>query len=168
MGTPSVSNTLQRRMPILLAIGLGLLLTAMSIGIARAGANCTVSVDPATVPVGGQYVVSGNFGGAEVHIVRGENVAPPEDSEPVVTTPQGQDSFSVTITAGPGSEGIWTVWGLIPATECGDSALVTVTAVPDTATGTSGSPLASAIGVVLLALGVLSLPHAAAMRRRSS
>ena len=42
--------------------------------------------------------------------VRGENANPSEDSEPVAIVPQSQASFAVTITAGPGSEGVWTVW----------------------------------------------------------
>ena len=99
------------------------------------------------MPVGGQFVVSGNFGAnAEVHLVQGENVNPPEDSEPVYTSPPNRSSFEATITMGPGSEGVWTVWGLIFATECGDSALVTVTAVPDTAMDASGWPMATALG----------------------
>ena len=130
-----------------LAIALGLLLTAWLAGTARAGGDCTITVEPDTVPVGGQFVVSGNFGaGAEVHVVRGESVNPPEDSEPVYTSPQNRSSFEATITMGPGSEGVWTVWGLIFATECGDSAQVTVTAVPDTAMDASGWPMATAVG----------------------
>ena len=132
------------------------MLALLAAETAQAGGNCSISVEPETVAVGQQYVVSGNFGGAEVHLVRGENVATPEDSEPVATTAQG-DSFEVTITAGPGSEGIWTVWGFIEGSECGDSALVTVTAVPDTSMDASGWPLATSVGALLLALAMGSL-----------
>jgi hypothetical protein len=168
MGTPTLSTAIRRGMPIMLAIALGLLMTAWVTGTARAGGNCSVTVDPETVPVGGQYVVSGNFGGAEIHLVRGENVSTPEDSQPVATVPQSQASFDVTITAGPGSEGVWTVWGFIEGSECGDSALVTVTGVPDTAMDAGGLPLATAVGALLLALATASLFLIRASRRQPS
>jgi len=155
MGTPNASITVHRRLPLLIAIALGLLMTAWLTGTARAGGNCNISVDPDTVPVGGQFVVSGNFGAAaEVHAVRGTSGSLPEDSEPVYTSPQDRSSFVATITMGPGTEGVWTVWGLIFATECGDSAQVTVTAVPDTAIDAKGWPLATALGALLLALAM--------------
>ena len=47
------------------------------------------------------------------------------------------------------------MWGIIPATECGDSALVTVTAVPDTAMDASGWPVTIVLGTLLLALALL-------------
>ena len=156
MGTPTLSSAFRRPLPLMLAIALGLLLTAWLAGTARAGGNCSITVTPDTVPVGGQFVVSGNFGaGAEVHLVRGTSGSLPEDSEPVYTSPQNRSSFEATITMGPGSEGVWTVWGLIFATECGDSALVTVTAVPDTAMDASGWPMATSVGALLLALAWL-------------
>ena len=167
MGTPFASTTFHRRLPLLIAAVLGVLSALLLAGTARAGGGCTISVDPETVAVGGQYVVSGNFGGAEIHLVRGENVNTPEDSEPVATTPQG-DSFEVTITAGPGSEGIWTVWGFIEGSECGDSALVTVTAVPDTAMDASGWPLATGVGTLMLALAMASLLRLSAAARQES
>ena len=149
MGTPNASITVHRRLPLLIAIALGLLMTAWLTGTARAGGNCSISVDPDTVPVGGQFVVSGNFGaGAEVHVVRGTSGSLPEDSEPVYTSPQDRSSFEATITMGPGTEGVWTVWGLIFATECGDSAQVTVTAVPDTAIDAKGWLLATGLGAI--------------------
>jgi hypothetical protein len=156
MGTPTLSTAFRRPLPLLLAIALGLLLTAWLAGPARAGGGCTISVEPDAVPVGGQFVVSGNFGaGAEVHLVRGTSGSLPEDSEPVYTAPQGQGSFEATITMGQGTEGEWTVFGLIFATECGDSALLTVTAVPDTAMDASGWSMATALGGLLLALALL-------------
>ena len=69
---------------------------------------------------------------------------------------------------GPGSEGVWTVWGFIFATECGDSAQVTVTAVPDTAVGGSDWSLATAVGALLLALAMASVLAAGAPRRTQS
>ena len=99
MGTPTLSTTLRRPLPLMLALALGLLLTAWLAGPARAGGNCSITVTPDTVPVGGQFVVSGNFGAnAEVHLVQGENVNPPEDSEPVYTVPLNRSSFEATIT----------------------------------------------------------------------
>ncbi len=156
MGTPTLLTAVRRPLPLMLAIALGLMLTAWVTGTARAGGNCSISVDPDTVPVGGQFVVSGNFGaGAEVHLVRGENANPPEDSQPVYTSPQNRSSFQATITMGQGTDGVWTVWGILPATECGDSAVVTVTGVPDTAMDASGWPLATAVGALLLVLALL-------------
>jgi hypothetical protein len=158
MGTPTLSTTLRRPLPLMLAVALGLLMTAWAASTARAGGNCSITVEPDTVPVGGQIVVSGNFGaGAEVHLVRGTSGSLPEDSEPVYTSPQNRSSFEATITMGPGTEGAWTVWGLIFATECGDSAQVTVTAVPDTAIDASGWPLATAVGALLLILAMARL-----------
>jgi len=153
----------------MLAIVLGLLMTAWAGSTARAGGNCSITVEPDTIPVGGQFVVSGTFGaGAEVHLVRGTSGSIPEDSEPVYTAPQGQASLQATITMGEGTEGEWTVWGLIFATECGDSALLTVTAVPDTAADASGWAPASIVGALLLVLAVPTLVLATASRRRRS
>jgi hypothetical protein len=168
MGTPTASTTFHRRLPVLLGLVLGVVFALLLAGTAQAGGNCSISVDPETVPEGGQYVVSGNFGGAEIHIVRGENVATPEDSEPVVTVPLNRTTFEVTITAGPGSVGVWTVWGFIEGSECGDSALVTVTSVPDTSMDESGLLMATAVGASLLVLAIASLlPVRASKRQRS-
>lgn len=121
------------------------------------GGGCTITVEPATVADGGQVTVSGDFGGAEVHFVQGENASPPEDSEPVATTPVDQASFSVTITMLPGSVGTWTVWAFIEGSECGDSAMLTVTAatVPNTA-ARPASPMPELLGALLLVLGAAS------------
>jgi hypothetical protein len=54
------------------------------------------------------------------------------------------------------TQGTWTVWGFIPATECGDSAILNVTGtVPDTAM--AGPDARSILGVLLLALAALGL-----------
>ena len=127
--------------------------------VSVAGGGCTITVEPTTVADGGQVTVSGDFGaGAEIHFVQGENASPPEDSEPVATIPMNQSSFSVTITMLPGSVGTWTVWGLIPASECGDSAILTVTAatVPNTAAPPLTLQGAEVLGALLLILGAVS------------
>ena len=113
--------------------------------------GCVVTVQPATVAVGQQFTVAGNFGGAQVYIVGGAGASPAEDATPAATTPAGT-SFSVTFTAEAGDVGQHTVWGLIEGSECGDSDDLTVTAtVPDTAMPTMSGELALA-GVVLLLL----------------
>jgi hypothetical protein len=123
------------------------------------GGGCTITVSPATVADGGEVTVSGDFGGAEIHFVQGENASPPEDSEPVATTPVDQASFSVTITMLPGSVGTWTVWGFIEGSECGDSAILTVTAatVPNTADRPAALPVLAVLGAMLLVLGAASV-----------
>ena len=123
------------------------------------GGGCTITVSPATVADGGEVTVSGDFGGAEIHFVQGENASPPEDSEPVATTPVDQASFSVTITMLPGSVGTWTVWAFIEGSECGDSAILTVTAatVPNTADRPAALPVLAVLGAVLLVLGAASV-----------
>ena len=159
MGTWFVSTLLHRRLPIALAGIIGLLMALLLAGTARAGGECQISIEPSTIAAGGSFVVSGNFGAnAEVHIVPGEDAAFPEDSEPVYTVPLDRSSFSATITMASDTEGTWTVWGFIPATECGDSAILTVTGtVPDTAVVTDGRGAWSALGALLLALALLSL-----------
>ena len=156
MGTPTLSTTLRRPLPLMLALALGLLLTAWLAGTARAGGTAPSRSTPDTVPVGGQFVVSGNFGAnAEVHLVQGENVNPPEDSEPVYTSRKTEATSKRPSRWDRAARESWTVWGIIPATECGDSALVTVTAVPDTAMDASGWPMATSVGALLLALAFL-------------
>lgn len=119
--------------------------------------DCNVTVEPTSVRVGEEFVVSGDFGGAEIHFVEGEDEAPPEDSEPVATVPQDESSFSLTFTAEAGDEGTWTIWALIPESECGDSAILTIQgAVPDTALQPTTAPVAEALGILLLAVSVLS------------
>ena len=111
--------------------------------------GCVVKVQPATVAVGQQFTVTGNFGGAQVYIVAGADASPAEDASPAATTPAGT-SFSVTFTAEAGDVGAHTIWGLIEGSECGDSDDLTVTAtIPDTAMPAVSGQLALA-GVVLL------------------
>ncbi len=123
------------------------------------GGDCNITLSPSTVADGGQVTVSGDFGGAEIHFVQGENATVPEDSEPVATTPVDQASFSVTITMLSGSVGTWTVWAFIEGSECGDSAILTVTAgtLPDTAAGQTSLPLMALLGSLLLILGASSV-----------
>ena len=90
--------------------------------------GCIVTVEPGSVAVGGQFTVAGNFGGASIYLVRGANASPAENAVPNVTTPAGAASFSVTFTAEAGDVGDWTVVASIPASECGDSDALTVTA----------------------------------------
>ena len=123
-------------------------------GTALAG-GCTVTVEPATITVGQEFTVSGDFGGASIFIVPGEDGTVGEDAEPDATTPEG-DSFSVTFTALGAAT--YTVWGLIEGSECGDSATLVVTGLPNTAVeapGTSGAPLVVA-GLTLFALGMVA------------
>ena len=119
--------------------------------------NCNITVSPSTVAEGGSFTVSGDFGGAEIHVVFGQDATVPEDAEPIVTTPVGQSSFSATITMLPGSVGTWTVWAFIEGSECGDSATLTVTAgtLPNTAEPAPTLPLLP-IGTLLLILGASS------------
>ena len=127
---------------------------------APSGGECNITVSPTTIADGGQFTVSGDFGaGAEIHMVFGANANVPEDSDPIVTVPTGQSSFNVTITMLPGSVGTWTVWAFIPASECGDSAALTVTAgtLPDTAAPSGTVPLPLMLGTLILMLGALSI-----------
>ena len=124
------------------------------------GGECSITVSPSTVVDGGSFTVSGDFGaGAQIHIVPGQDQSFPEDSEPIATVPADQSSFSVTITMLPGSVGTWTVWGFIEGTECGDSAVLTVTAgtLPNTAAPAAPLPLTEIGGALLLILGASSL-----------
>ena len=168
MGTRAVMTIPHRRMSLVAAAAIGLLLALALTGRARAGAECEITIEPSTIEAGGQFVVSGNFGAnAEVHVIAGEDQAPPEDSDPVYTVPSNRSSFSATITMAADTEGTWTVWGLIPATECGDSAILTVTgAVPDTAIASDGRATLSAIGLLLLALALTALGYRRAIRTR--
>ena len=169
VGTWFVFTRPHRRLPIVLAGIIGLLMALLFAGTTRAGGGCQIAIEPSTIAAGGSFVVSGDFGaGAEVHLVPGEDVAPPEDSEPVYTVPADRSSFSATITMASDTEGTWTVWGFIPATECGDSAILTVTGtVPNTALGTDGRPTWTMLGLLVVALALLSLPRFAVTARRS-
>jgi hypothetical protein len=157
MGTWFVSTLPHRRLPVVLAGIVGLLMTLVLTGTARAGGGCEITIEPSTIAAGDSFVVSGNFGAnAEVHVVPGEDTNLPEDSEPVYTVPANRSSFSATITMDTDTQGTWTVWGFIPATECGDSAILTVTGtVPDTAM--EGPDARSVLGVLLLALAALGM-----------
>lgn len=118
--------------------------------------GCVVTVQPATVAVGQQFTVTGSFGGAQIYIVAGADASPAEDASPAATTPDG-GSFSVTFTAEAGDVGEHTIWGLIEASECGDSDDLTVTAaLPDTAVpAVSGQLTALAGGLLLLVAAAL-------------
>jgi hypothetical protein len=159
VGTWFVSSIPHRRLPVVLAGIIGLLMALLFAATARAGGGCQITIEPSTIAAGDSFVVSGNFGAnAEVHVVPGEDTAVPEDSEPVYTVPANRSSFSATITMEADTQGTWTVWGFIPASECGDSAILTVTGtVPDTATASDGPVAWSILGVLLLALAVLGL-----------
>ena len=94
--------------------------------------GCIVTAEPGSIPVGGDFTVEGNFGGASIFVLPGADATPDFDAEPDATTPLG-DSFSVTFTA-TGSPGDITIVGFIDGSECGDTDHITVTAaVPDTA-----------------------------------
>jgi hypothetical protein len=168
VGTWFVFTLPHRRLTIVLAGIIGLLMALLFTGTARAGGGCQITIEPSTITAGGQFVVSGNFGAnAEVHLVSGEDADPPEDSEPVYTVPLDRSSFSATITMGADTQGTWTVWGFIPGSECGDSAILTVTGtVPDTALAADGRSAWSALGVLLLALALMSLPRFTVAARR--
>ena len=51
--------------------------------------GCVVTAEPGTVPVGGQFTVSGNFGGASIFVLPGADASPAEDAEPDVVHPRG-------------------------------------------------------------------------------
>jgi hypothetical protein len=117
--------------------------------------NCVVTAEPGTIPVGGQFTVAGNFGGASIMVLPGRNATPGEDEEPDATTPPGS-SFSVTFTA-TGSPGDLTIVGFIEGSECGDTDHVTVTAtLPNTATKGQTDELAAIVGLVLLGTAFLA------------
>jgi hypothetical protein len=155
-----------RRSRLLAAFILGTALSALMAGGALAhpeseGAHpggCVVTVTPASVGVGGQFTVAGNFGGASLFLVQGAGASPTEDAQPVATTPAGQ-SFSVTFTAESTDVGTWTVWGLIEGSECGDADDLTVTTLPNTAVPTS-EPMG-----VLAAMAMVVAGAGIAMRR---
>ncbi len=116
--------------------------------------GCIVTVEPGSVAVGGQFTVTGQgFSGASIFLVRGVGASPAEGATPDATTPEGTTPFSVTFTAEAADVGDWTVWGLLPETECGDSDSLTVTAaIPNTAV--PGPSLAAIIGWLILGLAL--------------
>jgi hypothetical protein len=113
--------------------------------------GCVVAVEPGSVGVGGQFTVAGNFGGASIFLVKGANASPAENAQPDATTPAGS-SFSVTFTAEAADVGDWTVWGLLPESECGDSDALTVTTLPNTAV--PPEPGTVVLGWIALLLGL--------------
>ena len=148
-----------------IAIAVGLATSAMVAAGAFAAGGCTVTVQPHSVPVGGEFTVSGNFGSASIFIVKGVNASPAENAQPNATTPAGS-SFSVTFTAEASDIGQLTVWGLLPASECGDSDQLTVTASPNTATSQPRATVS--IGLLVLASALaLGLFCLAVGRRRA-
>lgn len=159
------------------ALGAAVLLASMSAGTVLAGGECTVTVEPSTVAVGSEFVVSGDFGAnAEIHLVRGADQPFPEDSEPVATIPIGESSFRLTFTAKAGDEGAWTVWAFIFGTECGDSASLTITAAPQgpaatpapTLPNTAVSPPGSVEGAAMVAIATLLLGLVLVLQSRRS
>lgn len=129
--------------------------TMLLAGVAGAQeAGCTVTVEPSSVAVGSNFTVSGNFGGAEIFLVKGANANPAEGAEPDATTPPG-DSFSVVFTAEAADVGEWTVLALIPASECGDSAALTVTPAPSNTA--VAAPVAPVMGIAVSILAIAGL-----------
>ena len=114
--------------------------------------SCIVTVEPGTVALGQNFTVAGNFGGASIFVVPGADGAIGEDADADATTPLGS-SFSVELTAD--KAGTFRVWGLIEASECGDSDTLVVGALPDTATE---PPTVSIGAVILMSLLLFALP----------
>ena len=116
--------------------------------------GCVVTAEPGTVADGGEFTVSGNFGGASIWVLPGADATVPEDATPSATTPAGAASFSVTFTAmGPGE---LTIFAAIEGSECGDTDHVTVTGtLPDTATGTQpAAPVLAALALLVAGAGL--------------
>jgi hypothetical protein len=127
-------------------------------------ADCSITVTPSTVTVGQQFVVSGNFDRAHIFLVEGADNPPAEDATPVHIVPEGAE-FNVTFTAEADDVGVWTVWAVIPETECGDSALLTVVApLPDAAAAPVAPALPIAIAVLLFTAAILTLPRVTVRR----
>src|SRR5688572_12644453 len=145
-----------------IAVAIGLVMAILATGAVLAhpasegshASGCIVTVEPGSVAVGGQFTVTGQgFSGASIFLVRGVGASPAEGATPDATTPEGTSPFSVTFTAEAADVGDWTVWGLLPETECGDSDSLTVTAaIPNTAV--PAPSLAVAIGWFALGLGL--------------
>ena len=125
--------------------------------------SCIVTVEPGSVPVGGQFTVAGNFGGASIFLVRGTG-GPAEDAQPNATTPESGSGFSVTFTAEAADVGDWTVHAFIPESECGDSDGLTVTAAPPN-TAMPEPTVIGGIGLVLLLGGLLTATLSLRVRR---
>jgi hypothetical protein len=160
------------RRGIAVAIGLGLAVMASGVVLAHPesegshASGCIVTVEPGSVAVGGQFTVAGQgFSGASIYLVRGVGAGPAEGATPDATTPEGTTPFSVTFTAEAADIGDWTVWGLLPETECGDSDSLTVTAaVPNTAVPVPS--LTAIIGWLVLGIGLVIGIRRVALRSR--
>lgn len=145
-----------------IAVAIGLVMATMTAGAVVAhpasegshASGCIVTVEPGSVAVGGQFTVSGQgFSGASIYLVSGVGASPAAGATPDATTPEGTTPFSVTFTAEAADVGDWTVWGLLPETECGDSDNLTVTAaVPNTAL--PAPSLVATFGWLILGLGL--------------
>jgi hypothetical protein len=146
-----------QRLSAAIVLGIGAVLLASTVALAHPESEgdhpsgCVVIVEPGSVAVGGQFTVSGNFGGASIFLVEGADASPAEGAEPDATTPEGS-SFSVTFTAEASDVGTWTVWGLLPESECGDADDLTVTAAPPNTAMDAPSGIA-ALGLMLLLVG---------------
>ena len=142
------------------AIGLAMAILATGAVVAHPASEgshasgCIVTVEPGSVAVGGQFTVTGQgFSGASIFLVRGVGASPAEGATPDATTPEGTTPFSVTFTAEAADVGGWTVWGLLPESECGDSDSLTVTAaIPNTALPMRS--LATTLGWLVLCVGL--------------
>jgi hypothetical protein len=124
-----------------------------------------VTAEPGTVPVGGQFTVAGNFGGASIWVLPGANATVPEGMAPSATTPAGA-SFSVTFTH-TGGPGELTIFAAIEASECGDTDHVTISGtLPNTATGGPTDTVLAFAGAALVLAAVAA--GGRALRRRSA
>jgi hypothetical protein len=125
--------------------------------------GCVVTAEPGSIPVGGQFTVEGNFGGASIWVLPGADATVPEDATPSATTPAGE-SFSVVFTA-TGDPGDLTIFAAIEGSECGDTDHVTVTAtLPNTAT-TDADDRAALAGLLLLTAAFLAVRRNEVSRR---
>ena len=125
---------------------------------AATGGDCDLDVSPSAVEVGQNFWVSGNFGNAVIHQVRGNNVPLPDDSQPVAGAGPDQTSFRHRFEAEPSEIGFWTIWALSIDTECSDSAVVEIVReLPDTATPMAVIPIVQVIGLILIALALVHL-----------
>jgi hypothetical protein len=164
---------------LLACLGLSAALQAGTVHAATGGDACNLTVRPTTVSVGHDFSVSGNFSNAQIYQLAGANAVPSEDSEPVAASAPHQAFFRFRFHAEPQEVGIWTIFALVPDTECADSATVTVVNTsPDTAMPRPTAPFAETLGAILVILAfirVLILGHwlrrgaaLRAMRQRSA
>lgn len=126
--------------------------------------TCIVTAEPGTVPAGGTFTVSGNFGGASIYVLPGADAVVGEDDTPDATVSADEDSFSVTFTA-QGSPGQLTIWAFIEGSECGDSDHITVTALPDTALEAPSSTAVLGGVILLLAAAAFAADRSIVARR---